>query len=195
MGLEFEIKYRTDALTQSAIRSRYTGWQTLSMETTYYDTENGALSRQKYTLRKRMENGKAVCTVKTPAGDLGRGEWETECDDIQEAIPTLVALGAPKNLLLLTEAVLLPICAASFTRNCLTVEAEGCTVELALDQGVLLGGGKKLPLCEVEIELKEGSREAATAYAEALADRFPLTKEHKSKFRRALELAKEEDHG
>lgn len=195
MGLEFEIKYCTDPETQSAIHASYTGWQTITMETTYFDTENGALSRQKYTLRKRMENGVCVCTVKTPAGDLGRGEWETECGDIKEALPTLVALGAPKNLLLLTETTLLPICGARFTRRCLTLDAEGCTVELALDDGVLLGGGRALPLCEVEVELKDGSREAATEFAEALAEKYRLTRQKKSKFRRALDLAKEEGNG
>ncbi len=40
------------------------------------------------------------------------------------------------------------------TRRALTVELESCTVELALDSGVLLGSGRELPLCEVEVELK-----------------------------------------
>ena len=69
------------------------------------------------------------------------------------------------------------------------VEADVCTVELALDEGTLLGGGKALPLAEVEVELKAGSEAAAVAFAQALAAEFGLTPEPKSKVQRALALA------
>ena len=75
------------------------------------------------------------------------------------------------------------------TRLAKTVELENCTVEIALDLGVLLGRGKELPLCEVEVELKAGSQEAAVAFAETLAAEHALEKEPLSKFRRALILA------
>ena len=80
-------------------------------------------------------------------------------------------------------------CAARFTRLAKLVEADGCTVELALDEGTLLGGGKALPLAEVEVELKAGSEAAAVAFAQALAAEFGLTPEPKSKVQRALALA------
>ena len=70
------------------------------------------------------------------------------------------------------------------------MEAENCTVELALDTGCLLGGGRELPFTEVEVELKAGPESAAAAFAQALAAEFGLTPEPKSKYRRALELAK-----
>jgi triphosphatase len=73
-----------------------------------------------------------------------------------------------------------------------TLELEGCTVELALDEGSLTGGGREIPLCEVEVELLSGSREAACVYAGALAVRFGLKQETRSKFRRALALARGE---
>ena len=62
-------------------------------------------------------------------------------------------------------------------------------MELALDQGVLLGKEQELAFAEVEVELKSGSEAAATAFAEALAARFSLIPEPKSKVQRALELA------
>ena len=65
-------------------------------------------------------------------------------------------------------------------------------VELAIDAGVLTGGGREIPLCEVEVELKSGSQDACDRYAEALATRFGLTPEPQSKFRRALALYKGE---
>ena len=64
-------------------------------------------------------------------------------------------------------------------------------MEIALDEGVLLGGGKELPLCELEVELKEGSREAMDAFAAQIAEIYGLQPERKSKFARAIALYKE----
>ena len=65
----------------------------------------------------------------------------------------------------------------------------GITEDAAtVDSGILFGGGQELPLCEVEVELKQGSREDAARYAAKLAEEFGLTPAPKSKFRRALDL-------
>ena len=68
-------------------------------------------------------------------------------------------------------------------------------VELALDEGVLSGGSREVPLCEVEVELKSGSREAAVIYATQLAVAYGLKQEKGSKFRRAKALAEGEYYG
>lgn len=189
MGIEFELKFSATEESQLAIaREMGDAWHAIQMETTYYDTADGTLAQRHYTLRRRLENGVSVCTVKTPAGDLGRGEWETQCAAIEDAIEPLCLLGAPKNLLLLTLKGVEAICGARFTRQCCTLVLEDCTVELALDAGVLTGGSREMPLCEVEVELKEGDRDAATHFAKELAERFGLKRQPKSKFRRALDL-------
>ena len=193
MGIEFELKYSAEPEVQTAIFEAYPGqYQTFEMETTYYDAANGALSQRHVTLRRRMENGVSVCTVKTPVSGYGRGEWECECEDIHVAIDRLVELGAPRELLLLTVEGVVPVCGAKFTRRALTVDHQDTTLELALDRGILLGGGKEVPLCEVEVELKSGQPEKAVDFAEALAEKFGLQTENRSKFRRALALAKGE---
>ena len=189
MGREFELKYRADAVQIAAIRAQYEDFTPISMETTYYDTPDHALGALRWTLRRRMENGRSVCTVKTPGKDGARGEWETECGRIEDAIPVLCALGAPESLLRLPKEGLIRSCGARFTRLAKTLTLERCTVELALDQGVLLGRDRELPFGEVEVELKSGSEAAAADFAEALAARFGLVPEPKSKVQRALELA------
>ena len=79
MATEFELKYAATTAQLSKIRAAVPGEYTaISMETTYYDTPDHALSARKWTLRRRLENGTSVCTLKTPAGGLGRNEWETE---------------------------------------------------------------------------------------------------------------------
>lgn len=193
MAIEFELKYSAEAAAQEAIMAANPGdYHTYEMETTYYDTANGALSDRHVTLRRRMENARSVCTVKTPVSGYGRGEWECDSQDIHAAIDLLVGLGAPRELLLLTAEGVVPVCGAKFTRQALTVFHEGAELELALDRGILIGGGREVPLCEVEVELKSGAPEAAMAFADTLAKKFGLHRESKSKFRRALALAKGE---
>lgn len=189
MGREFELKYSAAPEQQEAIRAAFPDLHPIEMETTYYDTPNGDLSARRWTLRRRFENGKSVCTVKTPAPGGARGEWELELDDIHAAIPELCKLGAPEELRELTAGGVIPVCGAKFTRLAGPLEAPGCTLELALDCGILLGGGKSEVLCEVELELKDGDEAAAVAYAQALAYRFGLVPQPKSKYRRALDLA------
>lgn len=189
MGREFELKFRATPEQQEAIAALYGDFSTITMETTYYDTPDGALSARHITLRRRLENGNAVCTVKTQLDGLGRGEWETQQERIEDAIPVLCKLGCTEDLVSLTAPGLVQVCGARFTRRCKTITVDGCIVELALDRGVLLGGGKEVPLCEVEVELKSGEEADALLFARLLATKFELIQENHSKFRRALSLA------
>ncbi len=192
MGVEYEWKFRAEPQMQEQLYHAAEGpWQQTAMETTYYDTPDGQLSALHCTLRRRMENGKSVCTVKTPLGDGGRGEWEVEESSILEAIPRLCKLGGPEILLTLARKDITAVCGAKFTRRACTLDMGTAVVELALDQGVLMGGSREIPLCEIEIEWKGGRREAAAAFAAHLASKYGLTPESKSKFRRALDLTKE----
>ncbi len=188
MAVEYEVKFAAEQGAFDAIKGRYEKLlRPIAMETTYFDTPTGALSARRYTLRSRMENGVCICTLKTPA-KVGRNEWETQCGDIQKAIPGLCRLGGPEELMALTAGGVVPICGAAFTRLAATLELEGAAVELALDAGVLLGAGRETPLMEVEVELKAGSPAVLEAFAKALAAEFGLKNQPLSKFRRALAL-------
>ena len=192
MGREYELKFSAEPRQLEKIALAYGAFQKISMETTYYDTPDGRLSRQRITLRRRMENGKAVCTVKTPQTGLTRGEWDVACTDIREAIPALCKLGCDVDLAAMTETGVVEVCGARFTRQAKTVIWEDAQLEIALDQGVLLGGGRELTFCEVEVELKDGPESAVEGFAETLAREFDLKPEPLSKFRRALNLARGE---
>ena len=193
MGAEYERKFRADGDILHSVHTTFPArWQTISMETTYYDTPDRAFSARRYTLRSRLENGVQVCTLKTPGQGIERGEWEVECDNIEAAIDKLCKLGCPAELAQLCEEGLIPICGARFTRRAGTFTLRDCVLELALDEGVLLGGGKELPLCELEVEHKSGDREATDSFARQLADIYGLAEEEKSKFARALALYRED---
>ena len=193
MGLEFELKYKADEAKQQRILEDLGPWQECSMATTYYDTAAGALSARHYTLRCRLENDVPVCTVKTPAGDLARGEWELSGEgDIASAIPVLCEMGAPADLEELTREGVIPICGARFLRKTTLLELGDTLLELAVDRGSLFAGEQEIPLCEIEVELKAGGMETAAAWAGLLANRYGLEPEPLSKFKRASMLRKGE---
>lgn len=161
------------------------------MQTEYYDTADRALSGRRITLRRRMENERSVVCVKAPISEvqdsLLRGEWELEADAPAEALPRLVAMGAPALLAELRELV--PVCGADFRRRAALLRLpDGSACELALDCGLLFGNGRTEPLCELELELKEGAPEATLALYCALQAEFGLTPQELSKFARASRL-------
>ena len=73
--------------------------------------------------------------------------------------------------------------------------ADGTVCEFCGDIGMLVGGANEEELCEVEIELKSGDADTASAFAEELMERFDLQEEHRSKFARASALARREARG
>ena len=183
MATELEWKFAATEKAFSALKEAYEeALFPIQMETTYYDTPERFFSSRRCTLRTRLENGKCICTLKTPA-ERGRAEWELESGSIQDAAPELCKLAglpAPESLV--------AVCGAKFTRLAAAISLEDATVELALDKGILSGGGKELPLLEVEIEHKGGAIDTAEVFSFALAREYGLTPEHKSKFKRAIEL-------
>lgn len=193
MGTEFELKYRANEDILTSIYTTFPArWQTIRMETTYYDTPSHSLSARRWTLRRRMENKESVCTLKTPGAGVERGEWEVKCNRIEDAISELCKLGAPEALAELCREGLVITCGAKFTRRAGTFTLRDAVLELALDQGSLIGGGRECPLCELEVEHKDGSREAVETFAGELAEIYGLQAEEKSKFARALALTKKD---
>lgn len=189
MDIEYEIKFRaTPAVLEKLIAAYGADATVYRMETTYYDTPSGALSDRHYTLRRRMENEKSVCTLKTPTGGLGRMELETQSDSIENAIDTLCQMGAPADFLPAVQEGLIAVCGAKFTRLAVPIAYGTTQLELALDRGILTGGQREVPLYEVEVELKSGEQEAVELFAMELSTKYPLQQETASKFRRALAL-------
>lgn len=187
MGREVEWKYRCPAACFDAIRKAFSGWQTITMETAYFDTPDGALQKRRWMLRRRLENGRAVTTMKIPLPDGTRGEWESLCPP-EQVVEELCKLGAPMELKEITERGLKETCAARFVRLAAWVTLPQCSVELALDQGSFLAGGREQPFSELEVELKDGDEEKAKGFALGLARQYHLEPEEKSKAQRAMAL-------
>lgn len=189
MGREFELKYRAGEEQLEKIQEIYGEFDSITMETIYYDDPGHHLSTRRWTLRRRMENGQSVCTLKIDLPDGSRGEWEVYATDIASAIAPLIQEGAPEEIAEFAQDGLSPSCGAKFLRKRKIVQTQDGSAELALDQGVLLGGGTELPFAEVEVELKTGSDAATRELAEKIANEFNLEIQPLSKLRRALAMA------
>ena len=192
MGQELDWKFAASVADLDALQEGLCGaWRRLDMETRYFDTTDGALSARRWTLRLRRENGRGVACLKTPLPGGVRGEWEAPCEAPESLVEMLLAAGAPAELKQLAgDRPLAEVCGAEFTRLARRADTGGSTVEIALDRGVLRGGGREVPLCEAEVEHKSGDAAASAAFAADLAARYGLQPEVKSKFVRALELAR-----
>jgi len=199
MGLELEFKLAVpqpmllDKILSDPLvaQVRQDDFCLLDMATTYYDTPDQALRQRHWTLRLRQENDLLIATLKTPGHGHARGEWSCEAPSIEAALEPLLAQGAPAELAELVSGQSLAMaCAARFSRRAADlVFADGTVCELAGDVGELWGGQERSPLCELELELKSGSEETVSAFAEALMARFGLQEEPRSKFARAAALA------
>lgn len=193
MGLELEYKYGLTsplfaALNRELPRRFPGGWQEITMQSRYYDTADRYLSAQRITLRLRREDDRQVLTMKAPGKGLCRQEWELPGGDL-DCVQQLAALGAPPAVLERLRDDVQLVCGARFTRRRRLVTLGVTQIELALDDGELLGGGAKAPFWELEAEWKGGAVEEMEDWCRSLAREYGLRLETRSKFARAMALA------
>ena len=168
------------------------------MVSTYYDTEDGALSQRKWTLRLRREGGNTIAAFKTQnmSDDMGfftRNEWQCAVDNIGDAIPMLIDQGAPRELKsLLKGRTLVETCGAEFDRRaaCLYMD-DGVRIEIAGDLGELFSGDRREPICELELELLYGDVGSLPPLCGQLVQEYGLYEELRSKYQRAKALSEE----
>lgn len=166
----------------------------IQMHSWYYDTAASELSGRRWSLRLREEDGLPVATMKTSGVDTGgslfsRYEYSVIAPTIGEAIPLLIADGAPAELAELTAGELIERCEIVFTRTSAILELqEGVIVNLCVDVGDIRADGKSEPFGELEIELLFGRAEDVAPLYEVLQSRYPLEREQLTKYERALRL-------
>lgn len=161
-----------------------------SMETTYYDTEDGALSRMRWTLRLRREGGKSICTLKGPAEGLSRPETETDAESMEEGIAALLLRDElPEAVRAALRGTMVPTCGARFSRTEAVYDDGELSFVLSYDFGEYMNGSHRAPLCEMELELVSGGETRLLAFGEHLAAKHALPVSTESKHSRALALA------
>lgn len=129
----------------------------------YYDTPDLDLKKHRTALRLRRTGTRWIQTVKTEGKITGglheRPEWESETaeDTFDFAAipdPAVREIFADEKI----RETLRPVFVTEFTRTSSLLEfAGGDVVELSLDQGEICAEEKRLPISEVELELKAGN--------------------------------------
>lgn len=160
---------------------------------TYYDTPDMDLRDLQVALRVRKVGRRHVQTVKqAPQGDRGLlTRLEDEAEVVSER-PDVSLVGHKKLRRMLTAPEvaerLRPVFVTDFRRSVMPLQVRDSHIELAIDQGEIKTASGSVPICEAELELKEGGLAAVYEVARALNEVVPLQVETLSKAERGYAL-------
>jgi triphosphatase len=169
-------------------------WQTAQLISTYYDTRQRILQKNRLTFRIRNTGQGYEATVKGGGHSEGglheRQEWNVPLTVVQadSSIFSATAVGE-KLRQLVNEEELHPIFTTEFVRNKLLVHYGTSLIEIAVDHGEISVGELHMPISELELELKSGSPIDLIYLGGVLAERFQLRLEQRSKYQRGIALA------
>lgn len=172
-------------------------WEKQSLVNTYYDTVNFKLRNMAIAMRIRQIGDKAIQTVKSSGKAIGglhqRNEDEVELDSSELDISKITD---PYLQILVEEALeedgeYIACFNTDFERTrCLLTFSDDTIVEVALDFGTITADDQSLPICEVELELIQGSAEYIFAIGRYLIKELDLALYNASKARRGYSLCK-----
>jgi inorganic triphosphatase YgiF len=196
MGSEIELKFRVPPRKLAYIaNARIMGspanvHSRQELVSTYFDTGKHKLRRHGLTLRVRRADGSHIQTVKSvAAGDVTRGEWETELGnatpEFREVKGTPLEPLASKKL----HRKLKPMFQTSVHRVTRPVRIKQSKIELAVDRGSLVAGRRSRPIAEFELELKSGRTIDLFDLAKTLERRTGAELDLRSKAQRGYQLA------
>lgn len=176
---EFELKFeipsaRLRSVSIAVLKGKVTRQHLQAM---YFDTADGALAKRSIVVRLRKEGRRWVQTAKGPTSNLlERLEHNvTLASQPARTVPVLdlvrhrgtpigqaicAALGVKDDSSFPDLDVLYSTDVQRTTRQ---IAINGSTVELALDQGRVFAKGRSQTICELEVELKDGSPAHAVA--------------------------------
>lgn len=170
-------------------------WEEMPVRAVYFDTDNRDLKQANIAYRVRREGEKYVATVKR-GGDPNsnvqrRQEWNVETNSTEPDVSLFKGTEIGKELEAISgKGVLGPVFLCVFNRRFITLCLEQCTfAELALDLGYITAGKLSEPICELELELKQGNPQVMLAMADRIAQKYGLSPEPRSKYRRGAALA------
>lgn len=189
MVKETEIKLRVTPEVLAQLREhpllvqRQSGpWQSSTLYNQYFDTPARDLAAAKVALRLRRDGDQYIQTLKSRgqsvAGLSERNEWDWHLEQDALDLTLLDDSCWPAALAELDKSLLQPVFTTDFerTKALLTWEREGepVEVEAALDQGMVLAGEAEEPICELELEVRQGPAVALLELALSLTRDQPL---------------------
>ena len=197
---EIELKFQVPAAQHAAVqRALATSTaQTSRLRAQYFDTPDRRLAAAGLALRLRQEGRRWVQTLKGRGdGHLQRLEHEVPLVG-QRGLPLIDIsrhAGTPAGEALAAAlgkkaSDLQPVFETDVRRTRRVLRSAGASVEVALDVGEIRAGDARLPLCELEFELKSGLLVGLLALAARWVERHALWLDVRSKAERADRLAR-----
>jgi inorganic triphosphatase YgiF len=171
------------------------------LQATYHDTDDRALARAAVALRVRREGSRWVQAAKAPGADaMSRLEHEADLGAVD--MPSAPAPDLARHVAhpALHDRLVQALADAAgplraqygtvIRRTRRVVRHQGARIELALDEGEIVGGGASLPVAELEFELLDGSPAALLDLAQRWVVRHGLWLDVRSKAQRGDQLAR-----
>jgi inorganic triphosphatase YgiF len=207
---EVELKLRVPDENRAALKAalEVAQWPRTRLEAHYFDTAGGQLAAHGFSWRLRCEDGRWVQTLKGEGGHvLQRLEHEVELQsEPGRAVPRpdiarhrdspagralAEALGGALDDL---STLVVEQFHTRIERRTQRLHADASQLELAFDLGSLHAQGRSVPVCELELELKEGPAEGLFALARPWVAQHGLWLCTASKAARGALLAAGRDH-
>ncbi len=205
MEIEYKFQIPPERIDTVEAAMREAGATRTRLQARYHDTADGMLARRGVALRLRKEGRHWVQTVKALGdGPVHRLEHNAEVPLRKGAQPTVLVTrhdGTPAGerlaaALAQTSAPLVEVYGTDIWRSACRQQFGSSTIELALDQGRVVapatdgGAPRTSQVCELELELVEGTVADLAGLARLWADRHGLWFSTLTKAERGLRLAR-----
>lgn len=163
--------------------------ETVRQVSIYFDTPDRDLARRGLSLRIRRSDGKRVQTIKAEgagaAGLFARSEYECPVENdtpvLDDSTPIRALLGDAAD-------AMVPAFEVRIERRIWSVGERGTVIELVLDRGEVVAGERRAPICEIELELKDGDPAGLFAFARRIDAAAPVRLGVRSKAERGYLL-------
>jgi triphosphatase len=161
-----------------------------ALQTTYYDTPKTKLRKRHTLLRVRKSGDEFLQSVKQDrVGNFARGEWEQTIDGPQPR--RSAARGTPIEHFMgkrRERDKLVPLFQVDVERRSCNLLKGDSIIEASLDQGHVEANGNRLPVRELEFELKRGDPAQLFEAAREVVGNAPLRLSFISKGERGYRL-------
>jgi triphosphatase len=162
-------------------------------DSVYFDDRRRTLQKKGLSLRVRQIGERRIQTIKASnghAGPIDRGEWEAV---VTASRPDLAAArGTPlERVLAKLRDPLEPLFETRVSRTAFPVQFGNSDITVSLDQGRIHTGKSTAPICELELELKNGSAGDLFQFARQLDEKIPLELSYETKSGRGYSLLDE----
>ena len=203
--VETELKFQVPAAARERLqRALATSTaRSIALRALYFDTPDRRLARAGLALRLRKEGTQWVQTLKGHgASAMNRLEHELQLDATRgtprldtarhDGTPLAHALAAALGD---AAAALAVVFETDVLRTLRLVRHQGALVEVAFDVGEIVAGANRLPVCELEFELKRGPATALLGLAARWLPRHGLWLDVRSKAEQGDRLARGQPAG